>query len=100
MTVYANWSPAREKMLARHFPVVRRFGEMPDDALVSPAVIACMEECSMPTFYRRVASGLLPTIIRIGGTSRVRVGDYRRVLKSRREPNQGRRSPPDAANAG
>jgi hypothetical protein len=24
----------REKLFAKHFPIVRRFGEMPDDALV------------------------------------------------------------------
>ncbi len=74
----------REKMFAKHFPVVRRFGEMPDDALVSPAVIACLEDCSLPTFYRRVAAGLLPAPKRVGGSSRVRVGDYRRILLKRK----------------
>ena len=73
----------RERLLARHFPVVRRFGEMPDDAMVSPAVIACLEDCSLPTFYRRVAAGMLPPPSRIGGSSRVRVGDYRKVLAAR-----------------
>jgi len=79
----ANSPRIRERMLAKNFPVVRRFGEMPDDALVSPAVIACIEDCSLPTFYRRVAAGLLPAPSRIGGSSRVRVGDYRRMLAAR-----------------
>ena len=77
-------SPAiRERLLAKHFPVVRRFEEMPNDAFVSPAVIACLEGCSMPTFYRRVAAGLLPAPKRIGGSSRVRVGDYRQIRAMR-----------------
>ena len=83
-----NSARIRERLLARHFPVVRRFGEMPDDAMVSPAVIACMEDCSLPTYYRRVAAGLLPAPSRIGGSSRVRVGDYRRVLAARNQARQ------------
>ncbi len=79
----ANSPRIREALFARHFPVVKRFDEMPDDALVSPAVIACLEDCSMPTFYRRVSSGLLPAPRRSGGSSRVRVGDYRRMLAAR-----------------
>jgi predicted DNA-binding transcriptional regulator AlpA len=78
-----NSPQIRERQLAKHFPIVRRFNEMPDDALVSPAVIACLEDCSLPTFYRRVAAGLLPAPNRIGGTSRVRVGDYRRMRAAR-----------------
>jgi predicted DNA-binding transcriptional regulator AlpA len=73
-----------EKLLAKHFPVVRRFNELPDDALVAPGVIACIEHCSMPTFYRRVDAGLLPSPVRIGGSSRVNVGDYRRVRAARK----------------
>jgi predicted DNA-binding transcriptional regulator AlpA len=73
----------RERLFARHFAVVKRFDEMPDDALVSPAVIACMEDCSLPTFYRRVASGMLPAPRRVGGSSRVLVGDYRRIRAAR-----------------
>ena len=94
MGLNANSPRIREQMLARHFPVVRRFNEMPDDALVSPAVIACMEECSLPTFYRRVAAGLLPALIHVGGASRVRVGDYRSILASRRESRAGDRGRP------
>ena len=74
----------QEKLFARHFPVVRRFEEMPNDALVPPAVIACLEGCSMPTFYRRVAAGLLPAPTKIGGSSRVLVGDYRRMRATRK----------------
>ncbi len=83
MASNVNSPRIREKLFARHFPVVRRFSEMPDDALVSPAVIACLEDCSMPTFYRRVAAGLLPAPKKIGGSSRVRVGDYRRMVEQR-----------------
>ena len=84
MASNANSPRIREQLLAKHFPVVRRFNDMPDDALVSPAVIACLEDCSMPTFYRRVAAGLLPAPNRIGGSSRVRVGDYRRMRAARK----------------
>ena len=83
MAYNANSPHIREKLLAKNFPVVRRFNEMPDDASVSPGVIACIEDCSLPTFYRRVAAGLLPAPNRIGGSSRVRVGDYRRMLAAR-----------------
>jgi predicted DNA-binding transcriptional regulator AlpA len=84
MASNANSPRIREQFLAKHFPVVRRFNEMPDDALVSPAVIACLEDCSMPTFYRRVAAGLLPAPNRIGGSSRVRVGNCRRMRAARK----------------
>lgn len=90
----------RERLLAKHFPVVSRFGELPDDAFVSPGVIAYLEECSMPTLYRRVAAGLLPAPRRIGGSSRIRVGDYRKVLAIRNDGLQGRRkSNPDSTQA-
>jgi predicted DNA-binding transcriptional regulator AlpA len=79
----ANSPRIRERLLARNFPIVRRFSEMPDDALDLPAVIACIEDCSLPTFYRRVAAGLFPAPCRIGGSSRVRVGDYWRMLATR-----------------
>jgi predicted DNA-binding transcriptional regulator AlpA len=84
MSSNENSPRIRELLFAKHFLVVRRFGEMPDDALVAPAVIACLEDCSMPTFYRRVDAGLLPAPKRIGGSSRVRVGDYRRILVKRK----------------
>jgi predicted DNA-binding transcriptional regulator AlpA len=73
----------RERIWAKHFPVVKRFDKMPDEALVSPAVIACLEDCSRPSFYRRVAAGILPAPKRIGGSSRVRVGDDRRMRAAR-----------------
>jgi len=83
MAFNENSPRIRELLMARNLPVLKRFNELPDDALVPPAVIACMEACSLPTFYRRVAAGLLPAPLRIGGTSRVRVGDYRSVCTAR-----------------
>jgi len=58
---------------------------MPDDVLISLAVVAFFEACSLPAFCRRVAAGLLPAPFRIGRSNRVRVGDYRRMLATRRE---------------
>lgn len=80
-----------ERLLARHLPVVSRFGELSDDAFVSPGVIACLAECSTPTLGRRVAAGLLPAPRRIAGSSRIRVGDYRKVLAVRNDSVRGRR---------
>jgi hypothetical protein len=65
------------RILSWNFPVMRRCDELHDDARVSSAVIACLEEFSLPAFYRRVTAGILPRPRRIGGSSRVRVGDYR-----------------------
>jgi|GEM_PF-3040510 len=84
MAFNENSPTIREQLMALNFPFVKRFNELPDDAMVPPAVIACMEACSLPTFYRRVAAGLLPAPRRIGRSSRVRVGDYRQVCAARR----------------
>lgn len=73
----ANATHFREALFASHFATVKRFDEMPDDTLVSTAVIACLDDCGLPTFYRRVTAGILPRPRRIGGSSRARVGDYR-----------------------
>ena len=71
-----NLTPTRERLLAKHFPVVRRLANMSDAALVWPAVNAYVEDCGLPTFYRRMAAGLLQALRPIGTSRRVRGDDY------------------------
>jgi len=46
------------RILSWNFPVMRRCDELHDDARVSSAVIACLEEFSLPAFYRLLSEHL------------------------------------------
>nr|WP_062081305.1 hypothetical protein [Caballeronia udeis] len=58
------------------------FDSMPASALVDVKVVAGLYGCSVPTIWRRAASGLLPKPEKHGGTTRWRVGDLRQALSS------------------
>ncbi|WP_135506845.1 hypothetical protein [Roseovarius aestuariivivens] len=50
---------------------------LPDSALVRVSEIAALEDVSMSTAWRRVRDGHWP-VVRVGGTTRVLLGAYRR----------------------
>jgi hypothetical protein len=54
------------------------FDALPDSASVRPAVIAAHSDISMATFWRRVKSGVLPSL----KDGRMNVGEYRRAIAS------------------
>ena len=56
-------------------------GEMPDEALVTQSVVEGLAGCSAATVWRRVKSGLLQPPIKIGRTSRWRLGPLRKALR-------------------
>jgi len=56
---------------------LREIQELPDDARVRVCDIAALEDVSMSTAWRRVRDGHWP-VVRVGGTTRVLLGAYRR----------------------
>ena len=56
---------------------LREIQELPDDARVRVRDIAALEDVSMSTAWRRVRDGHWP-VVRVGGTTRVLLGAYRR----------------------
>lgn len=56
---------------------LREIEELPDSARVRVHEIAALEDVSMATAWRRVRDGYWP-VVRVGGTTRVLLGAYRR----------------------
>lgn len=56
---------------------LREIQELPADARVRVREIAALEDVSMSTAWRRVRDGHWP-VVRVGGTTRVLLGAYRR----------------------
>lgn len=56
---------------------LREIHELPDNARVRVREIAALEDVSMSTAWRRVRDGHWP-VVRVGGTTRVLLGAYRR----------------------
>ena len=54
-----------------------KFDELPDSALVRLQTVAALEDVSMSTLWRRIASGTLPTPLKVGGVCRMHVGELR-----------------------
>jgi predicted DNA-binding transcriptional regulator AlpA len=61
--------------------VLTSVAEMPDEALVAQPVVEGLAGSSAATIWRRVKSGLLPQPIRIGRTTRWRLGEVRKALQ-------------------
>lgn len=58
---------------------LRGFDKLPNSANVRLAVVAALDSISMPTAWRRVKSGLLPRVLKIGNTATVNVGAFRKL---------------------
>lgn len=65
------------------------FDLLPDSAHVDVRVVADLFACSVPTIWRRVTSGLIPSPKRFGRTTRWNVGELRDALAAPHEPNRG-----------
>lgn len=61
-------------------PNLADFATKPDYAKARVKTVAALYECSVPTVWRRVKSGLIPAPHRCGGTTVWNVGDLRRAL--------------------
>lgn len=57
------------------------FSELPDDAMISIPTVAVLLDAGISTVWRRVKSGELPKTFKFGGSTRMRVGDIRAVLR-------------------
>ncbi|MGU7843021.1 helix-turn-helix transcriptional regulator [Burkholderia sp. AW33-5] len=56
------------------------FDSLPDSAHVDVRSVAGLFGCSVPTVWRRVAAGLIPTAKKFGHSTRWNVGELRKFL--------------------
>ncbi len=82
-------SIAELKQLSYHIKrrvdrALETFPFLPDEARVEIRVLCALFGRSRPSIWRDVAAGRLPAPVKVGGSSRWRVGDIRAVLKGGR----------------
>lgn len=79
--------PTKSKTIDKTTEVVARFDVLPDDAIISAAVVrALMGNFSRATMWRRVRAGSLPQPIRLSAQARgFRAGDIRDTLRAMAE---------------
>lgn len=59
---------------------LKNFDHLPDAAGVGVETVAALMECSVSAVWDRTKKGLLPSPIKIGGSTRWNVGKLRKVL--------------------
>lgn len=64
-----------------NFEVVKHFDEAPDSMLLSIQSAGTVAERSRASIYRHIKAGDLE-LIKVGNSSRIRVGDLRRLIKA------------------
>lgn len=75
-----KWKPyTKAETRERNADMVAGVGKLPDDAHVSIAVLATLDNCHVATAWRRVKSGDLPKPIPVGGSTLFNLGEYRRM---------------------
>lgn len=69
-----------EKRAAKKSKVLAQFDELPDSAHVDVRTVAGLYGCSVPTVWRRVTAGLIPTPKKFDHSTRWNVGEIRKAV--------------------
>lgn len=70
-----------ENIARRVQRTLEQFDALPDDAFIGVRVVSAVRDRSVASTWRDVAKGLLSRPVKVGHSTRFRVGDVRAALK-------------------